>query len=168
MNISNSSVKRSAWQWMSATILACAFSVLTAAAQAQQIPMSRMNGMHGTSVSGSRDGTAPSTFIASNSKSFPQLMGEAMSLMNDGMAQAPMNGNPDHDFAAMMIPHHQGAIDMAKVELLYGKDPVLRRLAQEIIVTQGAEITLMQLQSKKLLAARTIQHKITEPKGTSK
>jgi uncharacterized protein (DUF305 family) len=36
----------------------------------------------------------------------------------------------------MMIPHHQGAIDMAKVELLYGKDPVLRRIAQEIIVTQ--------------------------------
>ncbi len=61
----------------------------------------------------------------------------------------PMPGMPDHDFAAMMIPHHQGAIDMAKVELLYGKDPVLRRLAQEIIVTQGSEIGVMQLQLKK-------------------
>jgi uncharacterized protein (DUF305 family) len=44
----------------------------------------------------------------------------------------------------MMIPHHQGAIDMAKAELLYGKDPVLRRLAQEIIITQNSEIQVMQ------------------------
>jgi len=55
-----------------------------------------------------------------------------------------MTGDPDHDFAAMMIPHHQGAIDMAKAELLYGRNPVLRRLAQEIIVTQNSEITVMQ------------------------
>ena len=46
--------------------------------------------------------------------------------------------------AAMMIPHHQGAIDMAKVELIYGRDPVLRRLAQGIIVEQQQEIELMQ------------------------
>ena len=44
----------------------------------------------------------------------------------------------------MMIPHHQGAIDMAKVELIYGRDPVLRRLAQGIIVAQQQEIELMQ------------------------
>ena len=54
-----------------------------------------------------------------------------------------MNGDADHDFAAMMIPHHQGAVDMAKAQLLYGKNPVLRRLAQEIIVSQGAEIAVM-------------------------
>ena len=60
-----------------------------------------------------------------------------------------MSGDPDHDFAAMMIPHHQGAIDMAKAELLYGKNPVLRRLAQEIIVTQNSEITLMQRELQK-------------------
>jgi uncharacterized protein (DUF305 family) len=53
-------------------------------------------------------------------------------------------GDPDRDFAAMMIPHHQGAIDMAKVELIYGRDPVLRRLAQGIIVEQQQEIELMQ------------------------
>jgi uncharacterized protein (DUF305 family) len=46
----------------------------------------------------------------------------------------------------MMIPHHQGAIDMAKAELLYGKDPVLRRLAQEIITTQNSEIQVMRRQ----------------------
>lgn len=158
MNISHSLVKQSAWQWVGVMISACAFGALTAVAQAQQMPMPEMNGQHGMSTSSGQKGAAPSTFIASNSKSFSQLMGEAMSLMNDGMTHAPMNGNPDHDFAAMMIPHHQGAIDMAKVELLYGKDPVLRRLAQEIIVTQGSEITVMQLQSTKLPGAKTIEH----------
>jgi len=72
-----------------------------------------------------------------------------MTGMDTGMRQAPMSGDPDHDFAAMMIPHHQGAIDMAKAELLYGKNPVLRRLAQEIIVTQNSEITLMQRELQK-------------------
>jgi len=63
-----------------------------------------------------------------------------------------MTGDPDHDFAAMMIPHHQGAIDMAKAELLYGKNPVLRRLAQEIVVTQNSEITIMQMELQKQAA----------------
>ena len=70
------------------------------------------------------------------------------------MAAALMNGNVDHDFATMMIPHHQGAIDMAKAELNYGKDPVMRRLAQEIIVDQKSEIDAMQLWLTKNLAAR--------------
>ena len=78
--------------------------------------------------------------------SFHQLMNQAMAVMDQGMRQAPMAGNPDHDFAAMMIPHHQGAIDMAKVELLYGRDPALRRIAQEIIVTQQQEIVVMRRQ----------------------
>jgi uncharacterized protein (DUF305 family) len=65
--------------------------------------------------------------------------------MDSGMKAAPMNGNIDHDFTAMMIPHHQGAIDMAKAELIYGKDPVMRRLAKEIIVDQQSEIEVMQL-----------------------
>ena len=64
------------------------------------------------------------------------------------MVAAPMTGDPDHDFAAIMIPHHQGAVDMAKVELIYGKDPVLRRLAQEIIVTQEQEIEVMRMRLK--------------------
>ena len=79
-------------------------------------------------------------------------MVEAMTSMDRGMKNAPMTGDPDHDFAAMMIPHHQGAIDMAKVELLYGRDPALRRLAQEIIVTQAQEIAVMQLRLKKFKA----------------
>jgi len=83
---------------------------------------------------------------ASGEKSFAALMDDAMNVMQMGMSRAPMNGDADHDFAAMMIPHHQGAIDMAKAELLYGKNPVLRRLAQEIIVTQSSEIAVMQAQ----------------------
>ena len=91
-----------------------------------------------------------SSFAASTEKTFVQLMNDAMAVMDHGMKDAPMIGDPDHDFAAMMIPHHQGAIDMAKVELLYGKDPVLRQLAQEIIVAQDREITLMRLRLKQL------------------
>ena len=86
---------------------------------------------------------------ANNEKSFPVLMDNAMMAMDSGMKAAPMTGDPDHDFAAMMIPHHQGAIDMAKAELLYGKDPVLRRLAQEIIVNQEQEIEVMSMRLKK-------------------
>lgn len=93
---------------------------------------------------------APEPFVASTTQPFPTLMSHAMSVMDYGMANATMNGDPDHDFSTMMIPHHQGAIDMAKAELLYGKNPVLRRLAQEIIVTQGSEITVMQMELKKL------------------
>jgi YVTN family beta-propeller protein len=67
-----------------------------------------------------------------------------MEKMDADMMGAPMTGDPDHDLSAMMIPHHQGAIDMAKAFLLYGRDPALRRLAQEIIVTQAQEIDVMQ------------------------
>jgi uncharacterized protein (DUF305 family) len=76
---------------------------------------------------------------------FMQAMNASMEGMDRQMASAPMKGDADHDFAAMMIPHHQGAIDMAKAELIYGKDPVMRRLAQEILVDQKSEIDAMQL-----------------------
>jgi uncharacterized protein (DUF305 family) len=88
------------------------------------------------------------SFGASTEESFHHLMHEAMSLMDQEMEHAPMTGDPDHDFAVMMIPHHQGAVDMAKVELLYGKDSALRRLAQEIIVTQDQEIAVMRMRLK--------------------
>lgn len=76
---------------------------------------------------------------------FRQAVDAGMKRMDRDMAAAPMNGNIDHDFATMMMPHHQGAIDMAKAELSYGKDPVMRRLAQEILVDQQSEIDVMQL-----------------------
>ena len=55
------------------------------------------------------------------------------------------SGNVDTDFVAMMVPHHQGAIEMAQAELRYGRNEPLRRMAQEIIVTQLQEITAMRL-----------------------
>jgi uncharacterized protein (DUF305 family) len=58
------------------------------------------------------------------------------------MKVAP-SGNTDRDFVRMMIAHHQGAIDMALVQLKYGGDERLKRLAQSIVVEQGQEITYM-------------------------
>jgi len=76
---------------------------------------------------------------------FAQDMDASMKLMDNEMSAAPMDGNADHDFAAMMMPHHQGAIDMAKAELSHGRDPTMRRLAEEIIADQKSEIDLMNL-----------------------
>jgi uncharacterized protein (DUF305 family) len=64
-------------------------------------------------------------------------------MMNDMMAKP--TGDVDRDFVAMMVPHHQGAIDMALAYLRYGRNEQLRRLAQEIIVTQQQEIPVMRL-----------------------
>jgi len=68
----------------------------------------------------------------------------AMSTMMAGM-DVRSTGRTDDDFVAMMVPHHQGAIDMAKSELRYGHDEQLRRIAQEIIVEQQQEIIAMRL-----------------------
>src|SRR3989454_12461902 len=75
---------------------------------------------------------------------FRSMMNEATARMHAAM-HVPFTGDADRDFARMMIPHHQGAIDMALVELRYGKDERLKRLAQEIIVTQQQEIVVMHL-----------------------
>jgi len=63
----------------------------------------------------------------------------SMKTMMNGM-QVKSTGKPDADFVRMMIPHHQGAIDMAKVELQYGTDPELRQLATDIVAAQEKEI----------------------------
>jgi uncharacterized protein (DUF305 family) len=65
--------------------------------------------------------------------------------MNQMMADMKIKatGDVDRDFVAMMVPHHQGAVDMAKAELQYGHNARLRRLAHEIVVKQQQEITEM-------------------------
>ncbi len=73
---------------------------------------------------------------------FYPLMDAVMTRMHAAMHVAP-SGDPDRDFARMMLPHHQGAIDMALLELRFGRDERLRRLAQGIIVEQGQEIEVM-------------------------
>ncbi|MCW3797218.1 DUF305 domain-containing protein [Sphingomonas sp. BN140010] len=74
---------------------------------------------------------------------FHQAMSAAMTRMHYAMS-TPASADPDREFTAMMIPHHQGAIDMAVLQLRYGKDERLRRLAQGIIVEQQQEIRLME------------------------
>jgi uncharacterized protein (DUF305 family) len=68
----------------------------------------------------------------------------AMSKMMVDMGITP-TGDVDRDFVAMMVPHHQGAIAMAQAELRYGHNEILRRMAQEIIVTQQQEIAAMRV-----------------------
>ena len=68
----------------------------------------------------------------------------SMDKMHMAMGAIKRSGNADVDFVRLMLPHHQAAIDMAKTQLLYGKDPQMRRLAQEIITDQQLEIELMQ------------------------
>jgi hypothetical protein len=68
----------------------------------------------------------------------------AMTKMMVDMGIRP-SGDVDTDFVAMMVPHHRGAIEMAQAELRYGRNEPLRRMAQEIIVTQLQEITAMRL-----------------------
>ncbi len=87
---------------------------------------------------------------------FQREMAQAMRRMDRDMAIAH-TGDADRDFAAMMIPHHQGAVDMAKAELQYGRDPVLRRLAQGIIVEQQQEIELMRRELARLTGLPSAQ-----------
>jgi uncharacterized protein (DUF305 family) len=95
------------------------------------------------------DPNMPMPGMSSSGSLFAQDMDTGMKKMDHDMSSAPMNGNVDHDFASMMIPHHQGAIDMAEGELKYGKDPEMRHLAQTIIVDQKKEIEFMNQWIKK-------------------
>lgn len=100
---------------------------------------------HHGAVANCADGKSQPGFIATTSKPFATLMDDAMQVMDEGMKCAPMNGQSEHDFMTMMIPHHQGAVDMAKAVLLYTKDPAVRNLALGIIAEQQNEIKLMQV-----------------------
>ena len=83
----------------------------------------------------------------------------SMDKMHMAMEAIKRSGNSDVDFVRLMLPHHQAALDMAKTQLLYGKDPQMRRLAQEIITDQQLEIELMQRWLTQQESAQTKQNK---------
>jgi uncharacterized protein (DUF305 family) len=95
-------------------------------AGAQQMRMEPMPGM-----------MAGGGAAAAGGAGYPMM--QAVNQMNKAMAAVPMTGT-DRDFVAMMIPHHQGAIDKARVGLNSGKDPFLRKLARNLIAAQEREI----------------------------
>jgi len=74
---------------------------------------------------------------------FARGMDAGMQRMMRDMHQARYSGNPDADFLAMMIPHHEGAVEMARLALIHGRDPATRTLAEDIIANQRAEIEAM-------------------------
>jgi uncharacterized protein (DUF305 family) len=85
---------------------------------------------------------------------FPAALQTAMDRMMRAMHAAAATGDPDRDFLTMMIPHHQGAIDMAAAALIDGRDPLVRRLAEEIIAGQQAEIESMRARLEVLKRGR--------------
>ncbi|MBO4119430.1 DUF305 domain-containing protein [Cupriavidus gilardii] len=84
----------------------------------------------------SADAANHAAFLAENDRAMERMMKD--------MAIAP-SGDVDRDFVRMMVPHHRGAIEMAMAQLRHGRNPQLRRIAQEIIATQQQEIAAMHL-----------------------
>jgi hypothetical protein len=104
---------------------------------------------HGPSSAHRIRATTPIQYVAdwqhsSDEAPFLAENQSAMSKMMADMAVKPI-GDVDRDFVAMMVPHHQGAIDMARAELRYGHNELLRRLARKIVTDQQQEITVMRL-----------------------
>lgn len=74
---------------------------------------------------------------------FATAMHAGMERMMRDMHAAAQGGSPDQEFLAMMIPHHEGAVEMARLELIHGRDAATRRLAEDIIASQTTEIAAM-------------------------
>lgn len=93
-------------------------------------------------VAGSTLARADNMSMGAGASPADKAFAESMRRMMKDMDTKP-TGDTDKDFVMMMMPHHQGAIDMAKVELQYGKDPMLRKMAADIVKAQEKEIAEM-------------------------
>jgi uncharacterized protein (DUF305 family) len=80
---------------------------------------------------------------AEDVKQMHEAYQQSMGAMKDDMHHGMMSDDPDVAFAAGMLPHHEGAVEMAKIELEYGKDPEMLELARKIVAAQAAEIAQM-------------------------
>ncbi len=131
--------------------IAGALATVPASAQQGPNPKATAEG-HGGSHSGHGAPAAPSGL---ESHPFVKEMDRDMSKMMEDMHAPGYSGNWDIDFLTMMIPHHQGAIDMARLVLIHGKDPLTRTVAEEIIASQQAEIEAMKARLIRLKQAPT-------------
>jgi len=112
-------------------------AALAAAAAATLAPFTHAAG----DVSHHDHGALP---VGGETSAFEREMDASMAAMMQAMHAPGYSGDADADFLAMMVPHHQGAIDMARLVLQHGRDPVTRQLAEEIIAGQTVEIQSMQ------------------------
>ena len=96
------------------------------------------------------DGPAVPSQYGKQFENFASEMSVGMAKMMTDMHAPGYTGDPDIDFLEMMIPHHEGAVDMARLLLEHGTDPVTRKLAEEIIGSQRVEIEGMQRRLKDL------------------
>ena len=113
--------------WIGRVGFVCAMAVLAACSQPHHRPM---------------DPLTPAGPAAL--QRFAREMEAGMQTMMKDMHAPGFTGNPDVDFLAMMIPHHRGAVEMARLALIHGKDPLTRRVAEEIIASQTVEIAAME------------------------
>ena len=86
---------------------------------------------------------APGVTGVAGRSQFESDMDVGMARMMQDMHAPGYTGQPDADFLAMMIPHHEGAVDMARLVLIHGRDPLVRQIAEEIIASQTVEISAM-------------------------
>lgn len=113
-------------QWLPVLLLCCCSGIALAQHERHAAPAADPAHRHGAAVA-----------------RFASEMDAGMNKMMRDMHAPGYTGNPDIDFLAMMIPHHEGAVEMARLLLVHGRDPATRRLAEDIIASQTVEIEAM-------------------------